>query len=1115
MTDTLSQKYQQKTDIQHVLERPDTYIGSIEKSDTYMWVLDSDNHIVHKSITYIPGLFKLFDECIVNCRDHIIRQSTAVKSNTPDAEPVTYIDVTIETDGTIVMVNDGNGVDVARHPEYNLWIPELIFGHLRTSTNYDEENQTIIGGKNGYGIKAVFIWSTKCTIETVDHVRKLKYTQEFNDNLNTICEPKITKLTAKKVKPYTKITFKPDYNRFCNGMTNIPPDMVQLFYKRVYDISAVTESNVKIKLNSVLSPVKTFKQYINCYFPTECDDKSIIYESPNDRWEYAVVLSPTKEFAHVSFVNGLSTYKGGKHVDYLMGQITRKLVDYIEHKKKIKVNATSIKDQIMIFIRCDIVNPSFDGQIKEYLSTPSSKFGSSCAISDKFIEKIAKMGIMNTACAITSVKETAATKRKVDGSKKSTLHGIPKLIDAEYAGTAKSNKCSLILCEGDSALSGILSGLSGDARKIYGIYPMKGKPLNVRGKPKNIVFKNAEITDIISIMGLEIGRKYKTVQDIHAKLRYKSILIMTDQDLDGVHIRGLIINFIHNEWPELINIDGFIEFMNTPILKAKHGKRERMFYNQGEYEQWKKTSEWSKNWIIKYYKGLGTSVSSEFKEYFEKKHIISMAYETNDCDLIDMVFNKNRACDRKSWLTASTGSTFIDTNVQKVSYGTFINEELIHFSKYDCARNIPNVMDGLKTSLRKILFAAFKKNLVSEIKVAQFSGYVSEHSCYHHGEASLNGAIVGMAQNFVGSNNINLLEPLGQFGTRLLGGDDSASERYIFTRQSPITRTLFNKNDDHVLKYLEDDGTQIEPLFYAPIIPMILVNGSRGVGTGFSSNICCYNPLTIVDYLTKKLDNDINGAKSIKFVPCYKGFRGVIQQQSPTTFTTHGIYQKLNATTICITELPVGTWTTKYVAFLEGLINKNDGVVKKIMCVNTDTEIKITVEFGSGMLEKCEDVEQLLQLKSSLFTSNMYAYNHLDKLVKYESESELIDDYFEVRLGLYQTRKNYLIDVLTKELRIVTNKRKYIGELLDGTIDLRRKTTVEINEMLRNKNYITINDDTFDYLTKMPMDNVTTNKIDALNKTLHDKTQELTQIQKIDIKDMWRNDLKDFVRIVV
>ena len=273
---------------------------------------------------------------------------------------------------------------------------------------------------------------------------------------------------------------------------------------------------------------------------------------------------------------------------------------------------------------------------------------------------------------------------------------------------------------------------------------------------------------------------------------------MTDQDLDGTHIKGLGLNMFECVWPSLLEIEGFIGFMNTPILKATKNKKTIEFYNDGEYEKWKTDND-NKGWKIKYYKGLGTSTNKEFKEYFQKKKTVCFDYDVAQKEHIDMVFNKERANDRKKWLSDYDRNSYLDTNKKSVSYEDFIYKEMIHFSKYDCDRSIPNLMDGLKISQRKILFSAFKKNLTQEIKVAQFSGYVSEHSGYHHGEASLNAAIVGMAQDFVGSNNINLFEPNGQFGTRLQGGKDSASERYIFTRLNNITEKIYSKEDLPVL----------------------------------------------------------------------------------------------------------------------------------------------------------------------------------------------------------------------------------------------------------------------------------------------------------------------------
>ena len=198
--DDLSTKYQQKTDKQHILDNPDTYVGSIENVDSVIWLYDPESSkIKEKNIEYIPALYKLFDEGIVNCRDHVIRMTQAVDNEEPDSIPVTSIDISISDDGTITMYNDGNGIDIAKHPEYDVWIPELIFGHLRTSTNYNKKEEKIVGGKNGFGFKLVLIWSTFGSVETIDHKRGLKYTQSFHDNLNVIENTKITKCKSKQL----------------------------------------------------------------------------------------------------------------------------------------------------------------------------------------------------------------------------------------------------------------------------------------------------------------------------------------------------------------------------------------------------------------------------------------------------------------------------------------------------------------------------------------------------------------------------------------------------------------------------------------------------------------------------------------------------------------------------------------------------------------------------------------------------------------------------------------------------------------------------------------------------------------------------------------------------
>lgn len=1132
-SDELANKYQQKTDKQHILDNPDTYIGSVEKVDSDLWILNDDqSRIVEKNISYIPALFKLFDEGIVNCRDHVIRMQQAIQNKAENALPVNYIDICIQDDGTIVMMNDGNGIDIAEHPEYKIWIPELIFGHLRTSTNYDKTEKKIVGGKNGFGFKLVLIWSTYGSVETVDHVRGLKYSQEFKNNLDIIEKPKITKC---KTKPYTKIVFKPDYARL--GIAGLTPDIISLLKKRVYDVAAVTDKSLKVKYNSNLIPVKNFQQYIDLYIGAaskEVASSVRAYEESGERWEYAVALSPTHEFIQVSFVNGIHTAKGGKHVEYILGQITRKLVAYIEKKKKVVVNANSIKEQLILFLRCDIENPAFDSQTKDFMNTPSAKFGSTCSVSEKFIEKIAKMGVMDAACALTEVKENKAVK-KTDGSKTKSIRGIPKLIDANWAGTEKSAQCSIIFCEGDSAKAGIVSGLSSEDRNIIGVYPMKGKILNVRGEQTKKIAENKEIAEIKKILGLESGRVYKNAEDVAKSLRYGKVLFMTDQDSDGSHIKGLGVNLFQSEWSSLLQIPGFIGFMNTPILKARKGTQELVFYNEGEYETWKNANEQGKSWTVKYYKGLGTSTGKEFREYFEKKKTVNFEYNGKDSDdKIDMVFNKKRADDRKLWLGEYNRESYLNTNDKMVTYEDFINKELIHFSKYDCDRSIPNLMDGLKISLRKILYSAFKKNLTTEIKVAQFSGYVSEHSGYHHGEASLNAAIVGMAQNFVGSNNIHLLMPNGQFGTRLQGGKDSASERYIFTQLNKITRHIFPEMDDNILSYLNDDGLLVEPIFYAPIIPMVLVNGSKGIGTGFSTDIMCYNPSQIIQYIRGKLIGALPGG-DVEFAPYYEGFCGTIQKVSDEgKYLFKGKYEKMGVDKIRVTELPVGYWTDDFKEYLEGLTESLDKAGKKIVPVvkeyddmSKDTSVDFIITLQKGKLAEleanqldhgCNGVEKQFKLFSTNNSTNMHLFDANDKLKKYDRVQDIIDDYFVTRLELYQKRKDYMVDALSKELLVLSNKSRYISELLSGTIDFRNKKKDAVIQMLNEKKYSLMNDDDeFKYLTKLPMDSVTDENVSRLNKEHADKAAELDYVKMTSASEMWLKELdvleKEYVKM--
>jgi DNA topoisomerase II len=1115
----LNEEYQMLTDLEHILKAPDTYIGSIMEDKIPSWIMNNDSERMSiRECKVVPGLYKCLDEIIVNSKDHVTRMNQKIEKmqsikKEHDHKPVTTIDVSVSKEsGVLSVMNDGDGIDVEKHPEYNIWIPEMVFGHLRTSTNYKKDDAKIVGGKNGFGVKLVFIYSKWAKIETVDHIRGLKYVQEFKDNLSVIEKPKVTKC---KGKPYTKVSWLPDYERF--GLVGLTDDMDSIFYKRCIDISAITGKTVKVKYNGSLIGVKTFEQYIELFAGKKNESKQV-YEKGNERWEYAVCLSPTDEFTQVSFVNGIYTGRGGKHVDYILQQITKKVVEYIDKKKKVKVKPVTIKEQLMLFVNCVVENPSFDSQTKDTLNTSASLFGSTCKVSDKFIDKVCKLGIMEQAISIHQVKETKDSK-KTDGKKTKRILGIPKLIDANFAGSVQSKKCTLILCEGDSAKSGIVSGLSKEDRNVIGIYPLKGKLMNVRDCVQSKINDNKEISDIKKIMGLETTRQYKTIDDVHKHLRYGKIIFMTDQDLDGTHIKGLCINLFDSQWSQLLQCDEFIGFMNTPIIKAKKGKKEMRFYNDKEYNDWKEDTNTS-GWTIKYYKGLGTSTSSEFKEYFVHKKIVNFTYDDTSSDALDKVFRRTRTEDRKKWLEQYDKDSSIDTSLSKISYDQFVNRELIHFSKYDCERSIPNLMDGLKTSQRKIIYCCFKRNLVKEIKVAQFGGYVSEHSGYHHGEMSLMQAIVGMAQNFVGSNNINLLLPNGQFGTRMQGGSDSASERYIFTQLNPLTRKIFKPEDEAVLNYLDDDGSLVEPEHYVPIIPTILVNGSVGIGTGFSTIIPSYNPKDIVHYVRNKLTED--DKNTIELLPYYKDFTGTITKIQEQCYLVKGVYTVVNDNKIHITELPIGTWTENYKLHLEKLITndkKGKKLVKDYCDMSTDTKVDITVTFyedclGNLMYKQiehgCSQLENILNLYTTKRTTNMHMFDEKQQLKKFNSPEEIIDYFIPIRLHYYEERKKHQLSKLEREVCLLSNKARFIEQQCNDEIDLRRKKKDQVVTLLKTNKYDVIDGDVeYKYLRTMQIDHFIEENILKLRNETNGKVKEMNALKITSTKEIWLRELNE------
>ena len=1329
------------------------------------------------------------------------------------------------------------------------------------------------------------IFSSKFIVEINDEKRRKHYIQEWTENMLIAHPPKITKQSS-KIKSSVKVTFYPDFGRF--KIKDLNNDHLKLFHRRAIDIAGVTDGKLKIFFNEKKVEANTFKSYVELYYK-ETD----IYYDFDDRWSVACLYKPDAGGEVISFANGISTYRGGTHCNHVIDNIIKTLINvYIKKKDKdIKVTPSLLKDNFIFFINATIINPAFSSQTKDTLTTKIEKFGSKYEPTQAFLKKLAKCGIVEQIIQLIKFKENNNLK-KTDGKKLAKITGIPKLEDANKSGTKESSKCTLILTEGDSAKAFAMAGLGIVGRDYYGIFPLKGKLLNVREATIKQLSDNEEINNLKQIVGFRLGVDY-SIDANFTQLRYGRILILTDQDVDGSHIKGLFMNFVHCTWSSLLKRPNFITSLSTPIVKAFKGKDVKIFYNLTEYVDWK-DSDASKGYKTKYYKGLGTSTSEEAKDYFvdiedklisyfwqnvqkelednqnddkenndedgieenndednnkennddgeenndeddgeenndeddgeennnkeksnkvinHKNHVINhknQVIKQPDEDAITLAFDKTRADDRKKWLMAYDRNEILKYTDKDVSYHDFIHFDLKHFSNDDNSRSIPSLVDGFKPSQRKIFYGASLRGLdKDEVKVSQLSGFVSDKAAYHHGEMSLNGAIIGMAQNFVGSNNINVLKPNGQFGcvdpdtdiliwdssikkakdiiigdiligddgkqrtvtktvsgfdnmykvkngemkdyivnsshiltvcvklddynkiskfinsindslifdiniqdylklpkdikelvkgvvnssviewkeqqldthpylfglnlcaidtvilphkyifnskynrlellagvidtngyiennnyiivqnkkkinileslrivagslgfktkieksenniiklliigynlheipvkiernqnlvkydinsnnlfvhdieiekvdngmycgwyidsnerfllgdftithnTRLRGGKDAASPRYIWTKFEDLTSKIFIVDDEPILKKQDDDGLPIEPETYAPIIPMILINGTKGIGTGFSTTIPPFNPKDII----KSIRTKIEGKEILEtLVPWWQGFTGKVidnnNNEDVASYTLIGKW-KIKENKLIITELPIGEWTSDYKEFLEKMLEdepekkdtKGKKIVKKEKKINpfkgyvdnnTDTKIRFELEFEDGYLDEIETIklEKMFHLRKNVSINNMHLYNYNGTITRYDTVNDIIDEFYKVRLELYQKRKDYKLEHLKNQLNLISWKVKFILMIIEKKLEVNNKKKSDIEEKLVQHKFPKI-DDSYNYLLSMPIYNLTLEKIEDLKKQEKEKQTEYDTLFGMKPQDLWINDLDVF-----
>jgi DNA topoisomerase-2 len=1111
--------YQRLSQKEHIYKISDTYIGSDAKEQRDELVFNfAKGQMVKKNISLPAGIERIFLEVLTNAGDNVFKSRLAL------VDPK-IIDITL-SDKIITVRNYGTPIPIEINKKENVYIPEMIFGMLLTSSNYDTNYVRLAAGRNGIGIKLCNIFSKNFRIDIGDNIRGLQYIQEWKNNMDDKTEPIIKKY---KGDNYVEISYLLDFERF--GYENYPAEAFALFGRLALEISMTCK--IPITINGTEYDCSDIRKYASLCFPSESDElikKSIVYEYTKDNVVIELCVLDTPDNGEMlSYVNGIITREGGVHVNAALKALSKEIIPMIsdgkkgkdkdgkdKKEKKTNLKISDIAQHISMLLCCRIPDPKFSSQSKTKLSSPEINF----TIPEKIFVPVKKWKLIDRLYMTIEIKQFNALK-DTDGKKKRHISNL-KGEDANNAGTNKSGNCTLYIVEGKSAMGYAVKAISTipNGRDHHGILPIKGKLLNVMNATPQQIAENEELKEIKKMLGLREGLDY-TNEENFSTLRYGYLVILTDADDDGKHITGLILNFFFCRFPSLL-ARGYLFYLKTPILRVSHGSENHKFYTQKQYDLWKEKVPNFSSYTHRYYKGLGTSKDSDIKDDFKEPKIIMCVYDDTTTDALRLAFDVKLANDRKKWI-GSWKNNFEIQDVKYTAISTFINTEFIQYSVTNLHRSIPRFMDGLKISQRKVLWAAFLQwksgkigNIMrspKELKVAQFANLAAEKTNYHHGEMCLAETIINMAQDFVGANNMAYFTQDGQFGTRNLGGADAAQPRYPYTRPMEWLSYIFRQEDFPLLEYVEDEGQNCEPITFLPIIPMCLINGCLGIGTGHSTFVPNCSPMEIITWLINK----IQGFENKEVLPWYRGFKGdikvriadinndeLVDEDQPSTPTmektiamvTTGKYRINSKGDVVISEIPIGVWINKYKQFLEKI--RDDKLISTFRNLSKDNEPKFEV-----ITEKKPSMKTLKLIRTFGLT-NMVLLDINNNPKKFKSIEMILEEFYKIRLPYYYKRKQQQIDDITKIIKNLENKHKFISYIIDEKIIVYKKKKIEIQDQM--KKY----DIPEELLSNLRVSALTEDELNDLEKQIKQNKDINKKLEDTTPEQMWLNDLYEF-----
>lgn len=1113
--------------IEQVYMRPGMWIGGKKCSEEDVWVMRDDGTVECIKMVFNRGMVKCIGEPIENVLDN---KSRTIEKNGKDVTikmTRASIDIAEEDDMTLIVIeNDGAHISTTPQTfhikneatqeieEVELYPAEAAFGRMFSGRNYEGDRTGI--GMNGVGVKATSIFSKYSRVEHYDPYNKEKFTIEFIDNMKERSDPVIESLDDGKIG-WTRISFALDlkYFKFPSKSENyLTSDLIDYLRLKACEISML--SGIKVSFNGEkIKKITNLEKYTKLFFKesrhklfslrSPLHDDCVVVQSGVE--EHDVVVAEQSTPNHISFVNGTSTRDGGIHVTaWAHAVVSRYVRGFNEKYKKkgkteaIKTTARQVYPFLTFVVNANVVNPRFksqtkddfvsmegeDGDDKQYLLFEATKkptgkskrvlhdYEQNKAMIDEFKneldEQVKKM--LNWPFTKDLVKRLRKLKPDKKRPRKKDRIYLPKLQDANKAGQ-EPEKCTIYIMEGDSAKSGAMKGFTNP--DYQGAISLKGKPPGTTKNTIEMVEANASLASIKTVLNLTRGLDYGIKENLDT-LRYHTIYIMTDADDDGIHIRGLLLDFFYTHYRSLIE-NGHVRCLNTGVVEVQRKKGDPiLFYTKTEFDEWKEglTAKMRKKfkWPEKYNKGLGSIDDQSIGFHFDSDKINTYTLDDEADDYMDLCFAEavKRGGDRKNLVTIGKkiytvdGRDLIPTtdvwefegqtkwegsvefdDAEDVDYkgelglSTFVRSQMIEYYNTGLMRGLFGI-DGLKDVWRKIYYSVQKQN--RQMTGSNAAGCVQGDTEYHHADAF--GSIITMGQNYAGSpNNVPLIRIIGSSGSRIgydngkaskIGGDYAAS-RYVDVAMNDISKHVFKSIDNNIIPrhvaMIKGKEELQEPKYLLPVILLSAVNGRGAPACGHASNIYNVNPEDLVDWTMKWID----GEDTFELHPWWAGLNCDIEFKRdkdgvPISVISTGVIEKGTGEDKgkwLITELPVYVSTGTAKKHLEAMCEGKGSDIVRFDEYHTAHSVLFKITMRRGVkpdLEfkrkgKWKFMRSSISINITILDENYLAH-------KFPTMEAYLEWWCTRRLFRYGERKDWMLDDLELKLQKARNKYRFI-----------------------------------------------------------------------------------------